>query len=71
MVSQQFKDSKLRENGAKFGAILIQKAVEYGEKYDQNLVYLSDICLGSAEILAKTPQETEVKMFAENAQKFI
>lgn len=60
LVSQQFKESQLKGKTANFGAILIEKAVEYGEKYDQNLVYLSDICLGSAEILSKTPQEAEV-----------
>ena len=32
-----------------FGANLVSKAAEYGEKYDQNLVYLSNICLQVAE----------------------
>ena len=32
-----------------FGAALVNKAAEYGEKYDQNLVYLSAICLLVAE----------------------
>ena len=32
-----------------FGAALVCKAAEYGEKYDQNLVYLSAICLLVAE----------------------
>lgn len=32
-----------------FGADLVDKAAEYGEKYDQNLVYLSNICLLVAE----------------------
>lgn len=36
-----------------FGADLIGKAAEYGEKYDQNLVYLSTICLLVAEQSAK------------------
>jgi len=42
-------DGKASQTAIEFGKYLVCQAAEYGEKYDQNLVYLSAIALQVAE----------------------
>ena len=46
---EQRKQGELGQITLEFGASLVFKAADFGEKYDQNLVYLSSICLLVAE----------------------
>ena len=62
------------ENNAltvEFGASLVHKAAEYGEKYDQNLVYLSAICLLVSEQIATLSSDESRSTFRESANKLI
>lgn len=60
-----------------FGATLVEKAAEFGEKYDQNLVYLSSICLLVAEQAANNAgsesglSQGQHSAFREAAEKLI
>ena len=60
-------------NVVNFGAYLVSQAAEYGEKYDQNLVYLSQICLLVAELLASEEVQPAEKRasFVEASEKLI
>ena len=49
LLTKTMSDGKKHQAAIDFGKYLICKAAEYGEKYDQNLVYLADIALQVAE----------------------
>ena len=42
-------EGKKNQTAVEFGKYLVCQAAEYGEKYDQNLIYLSDVTLLVAE----------------------
>jgi len=62
--------SKSSETAVGFGRFLICKAAEYGEKYETNLVHLSDVALLVAEHY-KTLDEKAQTEFKAAAKKLI
>ena len=67
---EQRKGGSRGQLAIEFGASLVSKAAEYGEKYDQNLVYLSAICVLVGEQNESAIKSGEGMMSAERHQSY-